>query len=118
VPGEEIMPDAQPGECVVFTAHFERGFGLPASPFFCSFLEFFGLQPHHLLANAYVTLSCFVAFCEGYAGLWLDIDFWSRLFFIKAQTTEGQLRACGVASLYPRPGSPSPKIPTVDSVKK
>ncbi|KAK1613914.1 hypothetical protein QYE76_019431 [Lolium multiflorum] len=118
VPGEEIVPDAQPGEYVVFTAHFERGFGLPASPFFRAFLEFFGLQPHHLLANAFVTLLCFVAFCEGYTGLWPDVDFWSRMFFIKAQTTEGQLRPCGVTSFYPCPGSPFPKIPTVDSVKK
>jgi hypothetical protein len=118
VPGEEIVPEAQPGERVVFTAHFERGFGLPASPFFRAFLEFFGLQPHHLPANAFVMLSCFVAFCEGYAGLWPDVDFQSRLFFIKAQTTEGQLRACGVASLYPCPGSPFSKIPMVDSVKK
>jgi hypothetical protein len=65
-----------------------------------------------------VTLSCYVAFCEGYAGVWPDVDFWSCLFYIKAQTTDGQLRACGVASLYPHPGSPFSKIPTVDSVKK
>ncbi|KAM0898012.1 hypothetical protein ACQ4PT_022202 [Festuca glaucescens] len=103
---------------VVFTAHFDRRFGLPASSFFRGFLEFFGLQPHHLPANAFVTLSCYVAFCEGYAGVWPDVDFWSRLFFIKAQTTDGQLRACGVASLYPCPQAPFPKIPTVDSVKK
>ncbi|KAK1649107.1 hypothetical protein QYE76_066912 [Lolium multiflorum] len=57
------------GERVVFISHFERGFGLPASPFFCAFLDFFGLQPHHLPANACVTLSCYVAFCEGYASL-------------------------------------------------
>ncbi|KAM0930007.1 hypothetical protein ACQ4PT_001237 [Festuca glaucescens] len=118
VPGEEIAPVAQPGKRVVFTAHFDRGFGLPASSFFRGFFEFFGLQPHHLPANAFVTLSCYVAFCEGYAGVWPDVDLWSRLFFIKAQTTDGQLRACGVASLYLRPQAPFPKIPTVDSVKK
>jgi hypothetical protein len=37
-----------------------------------------------LPANAFVTLSCFVTFCEGYARLWPNIDFWSRPFFIKA----------------------------------
>jgi hypothetical protein len=46
------------------------------------------------------------------------VDFWSRLFFIKAQTTDGQLRAYGVALLYPRPGASFPKIPMVTSVKK
>lgn len=117
-PGDEMAPQPEPGERVVFTAHFERGFGLPASAFFRAFLDYFGLQPHHLPANAIVTLSCYVAFCEGYAGLWPDVDFWSRLFFIKAQTTDGQMRACGAASLYSRPSTPLPKIPTVDLVKK
>ncbi|KAM0877096.1 hypothetical protein ACQ4PT_035743 [Festuca glaucescens] len=86
--GDEIAPVVDPGERIVFVAHFDRGFGLLASTFFRAFLEFFGLQPHHLPANAY------------------------------AQTTDGELRACGAASLYPRRDVSFPKIPTVDSVKK
>ncbi|KAK1663747.1 hypothetical protein QYE76_051906 [Lolium multiflorum] len=116
-PGEEMEPRPEPGERVVFGAHLDRGLGLPASNFFRRFLEFFGLQPHHLPANACVLLSCYVAFMEGYAGLWPDVEFWSRLFYIKAQTTEGHLRTCGAASIYPRTGTSFPKIPTVDSVK-
>ncbi|KAK1609920.1 hypothetical protein QYE76_033593 [Lolium multiflorum] len=61
-------------------------------------------NPHHLPANACVLLSCYVAFMEGYAGLWPDVEFWSRLFYIKAQTTDGHLRTCGAASIYPRTG--------------
>jgi hypothetical protein len=76
------------------------------------------LQPHHLPVNAYVMLSCYIAFCEGYAGLWPDVDFWSRMFYMKAQATDGELRTCGTASLYPRQDVPFPKIPTVDLVKK
>ncbi|KAK1629917.1 hypothetical protein QYE76_004232 [Lolium multiflorum] len=72
-PGEENEPTPEPGERVVFGAHFDRGLGLPASRFFRRFLDFFGLQPHHLPANACVLLSCYVAFMEGYAGLWPDI---------------------------------------------
>ncbi|KAK1665248.1 hypothetical protein QYE76_053407 [Lolium multiflorum] len=116
-PGEEVEPKPEPGERVVFGAHLDRGLGLPASAFFRRFLEFFGLQPHHLPANACVLLSCYVAFMEGYAGLWPDVDFWSRLFYLKSQMTEGRLRTCGAASIYPRAGSLFPKIPTVDSVK-
>ncbi|KAK1661407.1 hypothetical protein QYE76_049566 [Lolium multiflorum] len=86
--GDEIVPVVNPGERVVFVAHFDRGLGLPASPFFRGFLEFFGLQPQHLLANAFVTLFCYVVFCDGYARVWPDIDFWGRLFYIKAQTTD------------------------------
>ncbi|KAM0900838.1 hypothetical protein ACQ4PT_020367 [Festuca glaucescens] len=118
LPASEIEPVLNPGEYVVFVAHFDRGFGLPVSKFFRAFLEFFGLQPHHLPANAYLSLSCYAAFCEGYAGLWPDVDFWSRLFFLKAQTTDGELRACGAASLYPCRDVPFPKIPTAESVKK
>ncbi|KAK1662787.1 hypothetical protein QYE76_050946 [Lolium multiflorum] len=117
-PGNEQVPQPEPGERVVFGAHFERGLGLPASAFFWHFLDYFGLQLHHLPANAIVTLSCYVAFMEGYAGLWPDVDFWSRMLFIKAHTTDGHLRACSAASLYSRPSTPFPKIPTVDSVNK
>ncbi|KAK1680825.1 hypothetical protein QYE76_041673 [Lolium multiflorum] len=46
-----------------------------------------------------------------------DVEFWSRLFYLKSQMTEGRLRTCGAASIYPRAGSLFPKIPTVDSVK-
>ncbi|KAK1648908.1 hypothetical protein QYE76_066713 [Lolium multiflorum] len=113
VPGELSQPN--PGERVVFGAHFDRGLGLPASNFFREFLDYFGLQPHHLPSNACVLLSCYVAFMEGYAGLWPDVEFWSRLFYIKAQTTDGHLRTCGSASIYSRTGTPFPKIPTVDS---
>ncbi|KAK1681694.1 hypothetical protein QYE76_042542 [Lolium multiflorum] len=116
-PGVELEPTPEPDERVVFGAHLDRGLGLPASAFFRRFLDHFGLQPHHLPANACVLLSCFVAFMEAYAGLWPDIDFWSRLFYLKAQTNDGRLRACGAASIYTRPGTPFPKIPTVDSVK-
>ncbi|KAK1628388.1 hypothetical protein QYE76_002703 [Lolium multiflorum] len=117
-PGTEVEPQLEPGERVVFGAHFDRGLGLPASPFFRHFLDFFGLQLHHLPANAFVTLRCYVAFMEGYAGLWPDVEFWSRLFYLKAQTADGHLRVCGAASIYSCMSTPFPRIPTVDSVKK
>ena len=58
--GDEPTPN--PGEKVVFVAHFERGFGLPASVFFNEFLKFYGLQPHHLPANSILQLSCYTTF--------------------------------------------------------
>ena len=61
LPGPETSPDLKEGEYVVFVEHFERGFGLPASPFFRSFLNKFGLQPHQLPANAFTTLSAFAS---------------------------------------------------------
>jgi hypothetical protein len=67
--GEELVPEPLASEVVVFCSHFECGFGLPASAFFHAYLEFFGLQPHHLGANVVMSLSAFVTFCEGYLGV-------------------------------------------------
>ena len=33
IPGPELVPMPEPGERVVFRAHFDRGFGLPVSKF-------------------------------------------------------------------------------------
>ena len=67
---EKISPQPNPGEYVVFLAHFHRGFGLPSSDFLRAFLRKFNLQPRHLPANAFVYLSSFASFFEGYLGLW------------------------------------------------
>ena len=42
LPEGEVQPEPQPGEYVVFLTYFERGFGLPASPFFRDFLDTYG----------------------------------------------------------------------------
>jgi hypothetical protein len=43
-PATEVLPAPQDGEHVVFLSHFERGFGLPTSPFLLEFLEHFSLR--------------------------------------------------------------------------
>ncbi|KAK1669404.1 hypothetical protein QYE76_057563 [Lolium multiflorum] len=68
IPGDEIIPDPEPDERVVFLAHFERGFGLPPSSFFLDLLDFYKLQPHHL-PNSVFYLSCFTTFMEAYIGI-------------------------------------------------
>ncbi|KAK1604170.1 hypothetical protein QYE76_027843 [Lolium multiflorum] len=115
-PGVEMDPRPNPGERVVFGAHFDRGLGLPASHFFRRFLDFFGLQPHHLPANACVLLSCYVAFIEGYAGLWPDVEFGAGcLHQARGQRPPAGLRRAPRST--PARARPSPRIPTVDSVK-
>ena len=114
LPGKEEIPTPQPGERVVFLTHFERGFGLPASGFFRSFLDFFGLQPHHLPANAIVSLSAFTAFFEGYLGLWPTVEMWSKFFHLRKQTIPGPdpkpMVSCGSVSISPRTYSVLPRI--------
>ena len=84
-PGDEISPEPEVGEYVVFVAHFERGFGLPVSEFVSKFMERFGLQPHHLPANAIFHLSCLIAFSEAYLGLWPTIDIWAKFYGFRTQ---------------------------------
>jgi hypothetical protein len=62
LPTGETVPAPEPTERVVFISHFEQGFTLPVSDFFWDFLENYGLQPHHLPANAVMILSAFAAF--------------------------------------------------------
>ena len=119
LPRGEQRPRPEGQERVVFLTHFERGFGLPASTIFCAFLEFFGLQPHHLGAGAIVQLSGFVTLCEGYLGVEPTIDLWARFFSLKQQgPSAGEFADCGAAVISKRSGADFPKIPLEDSAKK
>ncbi|KAK1645178.1 hypothetical protein QYE76_062983 [Lolium multiflorum] len=90
IPGDEIEPEPQPGEHVVFLAHFERGFGLPASPFFREFLNFYELQPHHLPGNAIFYLSCFATFMEAYIGIRPTRETFARFFALRINSVQGK----------------------------
>jgi hypothetical protein len=80
IPGDEQEPVINPGEVVVITSHFERGFGLSASDFFLRFLNFYKLHPHHLPGNAVFYLSSFVSFMEGFVGLWPTVETFARFY--------------------------------------
>jgi hypothetical protein len=80
LPVGEIVPALESNERVVFISHFERGFALPVSDFFRDFLDNYGLQPHHLLANAVMILSAFAAFCKGYVGMEPFAQGWAKYF--------------------------------------
>ena len=67
-PEAEISPAPEDGEHVIFRSHFLRGFGLPGSSFFHSFLTFYKVQPHHLTPNTVVLLAAFLTLCDGYLG--------------------------------------------------
>ena len=119
LPHGEQRPRHEGQERVVFLTHFEREFGLAVSTFFHTFLEFFGLQPHHLGAGAIVQLSGFVTLCEGYLGVEPTIDLWARFFSLKQQgPSAGEFADCGAAVISKRSGADFPKIPLEDSAKK
>jgi hypothetical protein len=87
---------------VVFYDHFARGFTLPASDFLRQFMDHFHLQPHHIGANAMMTLAVFVALCEAYLGIWPNVELFHRLIYFKTQTADAIPVVCGTASFYVR----------------
>ncbi|KAK1619007.1 hypothetical protein QYE76_024524 [Lolium multiflorum] len=123
-PGDEIQPVLEPGEAVVFLAHFERGFGLPASDFFRQFLDFYRLQPHHLPGNAVFYLSCFVAFMEGYIGIRPARETFARFFSLRINSVQGKdipkpkpPVQCGSCIIGSRQGSPFFKFNGLESCR-
>ena len=119
-PKREISPAPEEGELVIFRSHCLRGLGLPASSFFRSFLEFYGLQPHHLTPNTVVLLSAFVTLCEGFLGVLPTIELWGEFFYIKLGTlVVGVPAQCGAFLAVRRPAAenPFPPIPLIKSVK-
>ena len=118
VPGDdEISPSPTADEFVVFSSHLVRGLALPASPFLREFLDFYGLQLHHLGANSITFISAFVTFCEAYLGLWPCMELFCMFFFLRAQTCDKRLRECGCVSVYTK-SSLFPKVLLSDSSKK
>ncbi|KAE8777095.1 hypothetical protein D1007_50202 [Hordeum vulgare] len=129
LPGFEASPAPVAGEVVVFSEHFYQGFGLPASSFFAQWLQFFGLQPHHVAPNAILQLAAFVVLCEGFVGIKPHVDLWRSLFFFKQQSIAMEkfeveklkgprpMTPCGAALVHHRPKSGFPQMPLQDSVK-
>ncbi|KAK1632697.1 hypothetical protein QYE76_007012 [Lolium multiflorum] len=124
IPGKELEPAPQPGDVVVFAAHFERGFGLPASDFFRRFLDFYELQPHHLPGNAIFYLSSFVSFMEGFVGLWPTVETFARFYNLRINSiqdpklpTPKPTVQCGACILTPRQGSPYYKFTGLESCR-
>jgi hypothetical protein len=103
---------------VVFFDHFPRGFALPASNFLRQFMDHFHLQPHHIGANAMMTLAAFAALCEVYLGIWPNIELFWQLVYFKTQTTEAIPVVCGTASFYACKTADFPGIKGKDSCKK
>ncbi|KAK1611581.1 hypothetical protein QYE76_035254 [Lolium multiflorum] len=105
-------------------AHFERGFGLPASPFFRSFLDFYKLQPHHLPGNAIFYLSCYATFMEAYIGIRPTRETFARFFALRINSVQGKdipkpkpPVQCGSCIVGSRQGSPFFKFSGLESCR-
>ncbi|KAE8814403.1 hypothetical protein D1007_08474 [Hordeum vulgare] len=97
--------------------------------FFAEWLQFFGLQPHHLASNAILQLAAFLVLCEGFVGIDPHVDLWRSLFFFKQQSITMEkskveklkgpcaMTPCGAALVHHRPKSGFPQMPLQDSIK-
>ena len=116
----EVSPTPEEGERVIFCSHLMRGLGLPASAFFRSFLEFHGLQPHHLTPNTVVLLAAFATLCEGFLGVLPTIELWGEFFQSKLGTHVTSVPAQCCAFITMRRSvvdNPFPTIVLIKSVK-
>lgn len=86
LPGEEIEPQPQDGECVLLATHVDRGFSLPPHPFFRAFLNFFRAQLHHFSPNTITYLAAFVSLCENFLGCRPYWGLFKHIFTCRSQT--------------------------------
>jgi hypothetical protein len=63
VAGEEF-PTEGTGETVIFLAHIERGFGVPAGDFLRDLLHFYHIELVHLVPNSITIIATFIHLCR------------------------------------------------------
>jgi hypothetical protein len=68
VVGEEF-PTEGTGETVVFLAHIEHGFDVPAGDFLRGLLHFYRIELVHLAPNSITIISTFIHLCESYLSI-------------------------------------------------
>lgn len=69
LPGEHVVPTPSPDQSILFVHFVRSGICFPPSDFLLEFLQFFGLQLHHLSPNGVLYLSAFVHLCEVFIGV-------------------------------------------------
>jgi hypothetical protein len=80
--GEEF-PMKGTSETIVFLAHIERGFGVPAGDFLRGLLHFYRIELVHLAPNLITIISTFIHLCEAYLGIAPHFYLWRHFFELK-----------------------------------
>jgi hypothetical protein len=81
--GVKGVPDGGVQEIVVFLAHIERWFGVPAGDFLRGLLHFYRIELVHLAPNSITIISTFVHLCEAYLGIAPHFHLWHHFFELK-----------------------------------
>jgi hypothetical protein len=79
----EAFPTEGTGETVVFIAHIERGFGVPAGDFLRGLLQFYRMELVHLAPNSITIIATFIHLCEAFLGITPHFHLWHHFFELK-----------------------------------
>jgi hypothetical protein len=79
----EAFPTEGTGETVVFIAHIECGFRVPAGNFLRGLLLFYCIELVHLAPNSITIIATFIHLCEAYLGIGPHFDLWRHFFELK-----------------------------------
>jgi len=112
VPGKEEFPQPHSDEVVSFLTFHERGLGYPAHWFLRGLLNEWGLKLQHLNPTGVLHLAEFDTVCEAFLGMEPHMDFFQRLFSLRALTVGDSAeitpvggfalqRKLGMGDLYP-----------------
>jgi hypothetical protein len=80
--GEEF-PTEGTGKTIVFLAHIECRFGVPAGDFLRGLLHFYSIKLVHLASNSITISSTFVHLCEAYLSIAPHFHLWCHLVELK-----------------------------------
>jgi len=119
VPGEQRIPNLEPGEIVLFVPFIEHGLGLPTSPFLHGFLHYYGITLNHLNPNSILHLSIFVDLCETFLGIPPSITLFCYFFKLKPHPDATNPSVLGGASIQFHVGRKNEYVhyTLVDSIK-
>jgi hypothetical protein len=105
-------------EIVMLKSHIDRGLSLPPSYFLKSLLRHYRLCLHHIAPNSLTIIAGFVAFCEGFLGVYPRGDLFRLYFNIRHnRDPNGDLCNYGSILFVPCSGKSYPYIKPHDSAK-
>jgi hypothetical protein len=79
----KAFPTEGTGETIVFRAHVEHGFGVPADDFFRGLLYIYRIELVHLVPNAITIISSFILLYEAYLRIASHFHLWQYFFELK-----------------------------------
>jgi hypothetical protein len=78
------FPTEGTSETVIFLAHIERGFGIPAGDFLRGLLHFYHIELVHLAPNSITIIATFIHLYEAYLSIAPHFHLWHHFFELKS----------------------------------